>query len=116
MIAAGTVDAGQDWAFSASASDPGILDVLTYSWDLDNDGQYDDAFGSSGSYTFDSAGQYQVGLRVTDGDGGIATGTLSVNVEWSPGEFAAIPEPATLAIFGFGLAGLGLVRRKRRAA
>jgi hypothetical protein len=26
---------------------------------------------------------------------------------------AAIPEPATLAIFGFGLAGLGVIRRRR---
>lgn len=31
-------------------------------------------------------------------------------------ELAAIPEPATLAIFGVGLDGLGFMRRRRRAA
>jgi cysteine-rich repeat protein len=54
-------------AFSGAASsdaDPG--DVLSYAWDLDGDGEFDDSTALSPSYTYSSAATVTVRLRVTD--------------------------------------------------
>ena len=41
--------------------------TLTYAWDLDGDGAFDDSSSSQPTHTYDSAGDYRVWLRVTDG-------------------------------------------------
>ena len=41
----------------------------TYTWDLDNDGQFDDATGIIASYTWTLEGVYPISFRVTDDDG-----------------------------------------------
>ena len=51
---------------------------LSYSWDLNGDGTFGDATGSTASYTYTSAGAYHPGLRVTDDQG--ANDTTSVTV------------------------------------
>jgi hypothetical protein len=66
--------------FHGSATDPGSADVLTFAWDLDNDGQYDDATGRDPQKTFTSVGTYTIGLRVTDDDGGSDTKSTAVDV------------------------------------
>jgi hypothetical protein len=57
--------------FTATASDPDGT-VSSIQWDLDNDGQFDDAAGSNVSWTFTTAGSRVVAVRATD-NMGVAT-------------------------------------------
>jgi PKD repeat protein len=67
-----------------TASDPG-LDTLAYEWDLDEDGEFDDATVLNPSYTWTSPGVYTVGLRVMDEDGGMSADSAMVTIsEESP--------------------------------
>ncbi|MDF1552331.1 MAG: PKD domain-containing protein, partial [Deferrisomatales bacterium] len=49
------------------SSDPDAGDVLTYAWDLDDDGLYDDATGPTVTHVWPTDGTYTVGLLVGDG-------------------------------------------------
>jgi len=69
---------GQTLSFSATASDVGVEDVLTYTWDFD-DGTAAET-GADVSHVYADDGEYTVTLTVTDGDGGMATGTRTVHV------------------------------------
>ena len=42
-------------------------DLLTFAWDLDGDGAFDDATGPTASFTYTSAGNYTAYLQVSDG-------------------------------------------------
>ena len=53
---------------SAGSSDPDGS-ISAYAWDLDGDGQFDDATGQNPSHTYTAAGSYAVKLRVTDDQG-----------------------------------------------
>jgi YD repeat-containing protein len=57
------------------------LDGMTYAWDLDADGQFDDAAGPGPHpVTFATAGTRRLGVRVTDSDLATTTRTLDVVV------------------------------------
>ena len=58
---------------TSSDADPG--DSLTYAWDLDGDGAYDDATAARTTYTYARAGRFTARLRATDQFG--ATGISS---------------------------------------
>ncbi len=57
--------------FDSTGTTPGSPgDTLTYAWDLDGDGQFDDSTEPSPSFVYTSAGTYNARLRVTDPHGG----------------------------------------------
>jgi PKD repeat protein len=67
---------------------------LTYEWDLDNDGQYDDATGTTAVFHGVDDGTYIVGLRVTDPAGASGTDTATVTVNNVPPTVGAITAPS----------------------
>jgi hypothetical protein len=115
LTGAQQVGPGQAFNFLALASDPGPQDVLTFQWDLDDDGQFDDLIEtpagndySSGTSSFATPGLYTVSVRVIDGEGGETTGSFEVNVG-PAAEVPALSSPArlllTLLMLAVALAG-----------
>jgi VCBS repeat-containing protein len=93
---------GSAISFDASgSSDPGGGD-LTYAWDFDEDGVYDDAIGVTLSYTWTQQVALTVGLIITDAGGLTSTAIAQVVVhDVDPtAEFTADPlsgdEPLTV--------------------
>jgi glucose/arabinose dehydrogenase/PKD repeat protein len=57
---------------------------LSYSWDLNGDGVFGDATGSTADFTFTANGAYTVKLRVTDPTGLSSTASVNIAVGDSP--------------------------------
>ena len=71
-------------AFDGRAStDPNAGTTLTYAWDLDGDGEFDDSTSATPSRTYTSPGVVTVRLRVSDGELTDTT-TLSVTAGTPP--------------------------------
>jgi PKD repeat protein len=67
----------------SSSTDPNDA-IVAYEWDLDNDGDYDDASGVTATTTYADNGWYTVGLRVTDSFGESDTDEAEVTVSNAP--------------------------------
>lgn len=94
--------------FKALATDAGVNDILSYAWDFDGDGQFDDFFGQSGKWDFKKNGFYNVGLKVSDGDGGFAYSSFDVEV--------SVPEPTSVtALLAFGILGSGAALKRKKS-
>jgi len=65
---------------AGSATDWLDTDTFSYAWDFDGDGEFDDASGAAPVFSFTTVGTYEVGLRVTDGQGGEGYDTAQVFV------------------------------------
>ncbi len=63
---------------SSSTSFPDA--IVSYAWDLDADGEFDDAVGATASRAFLADGAYDIAVRVTDADGSVSVATLPVTV------------------------------------
>lgn len=53
-------------------------EIVEYAWDLDGDGEFDDAFGPTVSYTWGDDYQGNIGLRVTDNMGATDTDMVTL--------------------------------------
>ena len=79
----------------SGSTDPDLAtgDVLTYAWDLDGDGAFDDAVGAAADFTYATTGSTTVSLRVTDLAGATGTAQVVVNRNESA-PVATIAQPA----------------------
>lgn len=93
-----------------ASSDPDIGDTLSYAWDLDADGQYDDSTAAQPTRTYTTAGTVVVGLRVTDPLGNTSTASVTIHPGNTP-PVANITAPGASTLWrvgqGFTFAGTG---------
>ncbi len=83
----GPIFAGGSATVTVTATDPaGANDPLAYELDCDDNGVFEigPQAGNSAVCTFGTAGSFTVNVRVTDGDGGAATGSTVVTVVLPP--------------------------------
>jgi PKD repeat protein len=80
-------------AFDGSGSSDPEGSSLSYAWDLDGDGAYDDSTVAKPSYTYTATGSYTASLRVTDNLGASDTASVIITVGNTP-PTAAINAPA----------------------
>ncbi len=78
-VSPGEVVAGEQVTL-VSTSEDAEGPLVEQAWDLDGDGDFDDASGSSVSGMFTSAGRHSVALRVTDADGASSTRARAITV------------------------------------
>jgi PKD repeat protein len=71
---------GQSFNLDGSNSTDSDGTIVTYEWDLDNNGQYDDASGVSPNVTFTDDGTYPIGLKVTDNLGATDEATATATI------------------------------------
>jgi glucose/arabinose dehydrogenase len=79
---------------SDGSSDPDPGDTLTYDWDLDGDGAYDDATGPTADFRYAAAGSYLAGVKVTDNHGAAATDAVAIRAGNTP-PTATVTSPST---------------------
>jgi len=58
--------------------------ALTYAWDLDGDGVYDNGSTAQVPWTYNTAGVYTARLRVTDPQGAVGTASVTITAGNSP--------------------------------
>jgi glucose/arabinose dehydrogenase len=80
-------------AFDGTASSDPDGDALTYAWDLDGDGAFDDAAAATASYTYTQPGIHVATLQVTDPSGAAGTSSVTISAGNTPPE-AVIDMPA----------------------
>ena len=102
-----TPDSGEaplEVIFTSEGTEDPDEDPLTYEWDLNGDGLFNDGPGSTGptvTRTYTVPGLVVITLRVTDGQGGVDTASVTVDVGNTP-PIATITSPASGSEFAVG--------------
>ena len=112
------IDPGESINAVATATDPGPDDILSFAWDLDGDGEYDD-FGHIGEFSTvpwseTTPGVYDLAVRVSDEDGGSTVGSFQVSV--GIGGTSAVPLLSPAGPWLLGAALLAVARASRRSS
>jgi glucose/arabinose dehydrogenase/single-stranded DNA-binding protein len=76
------------------SSDPDPGATLTYAWDLDDDGAFDDATGATATWTYQQPNTYTPELRVTDNLGASDTDAVTITAG-NTAPTATISSPAS---------------------
>ncbi len=87
--------------FDASESVDPDGNIKDYEWDLDNDGEFDDATGVKTKHEFTKIGKYTVALRVTSSTGefNVAEKEIDAKKEESPqAKISVIDEPTNYVV------------------
>ena len=79
--------------FDGSRSSDPDGGTVTYAWDLDGDGAFDDSATAAATWVYSASGTYRVGLRVTDADGLADVATITITAGSTP-PVATIDTPA----------------------
>ncbi len=101
----GPIAEGDDVTLDGSGSSDPDTDPLTHTWDLDGDGNHDDAAGPNPLVTWADLqmagrgddGTHTIGLRVDDGAGGSDTTTVDLVVTDTPPTIA-VTAPSTTTV------------------
>jgi hypothetical protein len=81
---------------AAGSRDPDAGDAITYAWDLDGDGAYDDSTSATPTYMYTADGTYAASLQVTDDHGATGRAAVPVNAgNRAPTATIASPAPGT---------------------
>jgi len=79
-----TGNIGETITLDGSGSYDSDGSIVSYEWDLDNDGQYDDASGVTPTYSWSTPGTHPISLKVTDDDGLTDTDDTTVYINYPP--------------------------------
>ena len=99
--------AGVPVEFVSSTTDP-EGDLREQAWDLDGDGEFDDARGDEVVYTFATAGTKVVRQRATDGAGGTAIGERTLTVTPAPKAKAGFLSPSPVVTISGSILSTGM--------
>jgi glucose/arabinose dehydrogenase len=82
--------------FDASASIDPEGGALTFAWDLDDDGQFNDSTLAAPTWTFTTSGAHRVRVRVTDPQGNSSIGSVTIFADNLPPTATILTPTASL--------------------